>query len=73
MAEEDRYMRQQEEAWKEKLRQLTAQEASEQDQQIHDEVVSPVMADIEAMLKETGDSVSKEGLEKLAKWKIDLH
>ena len=66
-------MRAQEEAWKEKLRALKAQEAHEHDQQVKDEVVGPVMADVEAMLKETGDSISKEGLEKIAKWKIDLH
>ena len=65
-------MRKQEEAWKEKLRVLRAQEAHEHDMKVHDEVVSPVMADVEAMLKETGDTVSQEGLEKLAKWKIDL-
>jgi biotin carboxyl carrier protein len=65
-------MRAQEEAWKEKLRALKAQETHEGTKAIHDEVVSPVMADVKAMLAETGDSVSKEALEKLAKWKIDL-
>ena len=70
--EEDRYMQAQEEAWKEKLRTLRSQQAHEQEQQLHDEVVGPVMNDVEAMLRETGDTVSKEALEKLAKWKIDI-
>jgi hypothetical protein len=36
------------------------------------EVVHPVMNDIEKMLAQSGDKVGKEGLEALAKWKIDL-
>eukprot|EP00934_Nitzschia_sp_Nitz4_P007135 Nitzschia sp. Nitz4//scaffold8_size234185//199563//199977//NITZ4_001293-RA/size234185-augustus-gene-0.278-mRNA-1//-1//CDS//3329559914//7125//frame0 len=70
--EEDLYMRAQEEAWKEKLRALRAQEAAAREQVEHDEVVSPVKADIAAMLAESGDKVSDEGLEILAKWKLSL-
>mmetsp|Transcript_72687 Transcript_72687/g.119798 ORF Transcript_72687/g.119798 Transcript_72687/m.119798 type:complete len:109 (+) Transcript_72687:52-378(+) len=70
--EEDRYMRAQEEAWKEKLRELKAMEEHEREEALHSAVVNPVMADVEAMLKTTGDSVSKDGLELLAKWKIDV-
>jgi hypothetical protein len=65
-------MRAQTEAWKEKLRKLKeAEESEREDQQFH-AVVNPVMADIEKMLNETGDKVSKEGLWALAKWKVDL-
>ena len=65
-------MRAQEEAWKEKLRTLKAQAENEKEEQMYHDVVEPVMADVAAMLQESGDSVSKEGLEILAKWKLDL-
>jgi hypothetical protein len=70
--EEDRYMRAQEDQWKEKLRVLKAQQADEHDKEVHDAVVNPVILHIEAMLKETNDKISPAALEKLAKWKIDL-
>ncbi len=65
-------MRAQEEAWKEKLRKLRAQEEVEREEALHKEVVDPVKADIAEMLARSGDKVSDEGLETLAKWKIDL-
>ena len=65
-------MRAQEEAWKEKLRKLKAQEEAEREETMHKEVVDPVKADIAAMLARSGDKVSNEGLELLAKWKLDL-
>mmetsp|Transcript_132335 Transcript_132335/g.382573 ORF Transcript_132335/g.382573 Transcript_132335/m.382573 type:complete len:110 (+) Transcript_132335:129-458(+) len=70
--EEDRYMRAQEEAWKEKLRKLRHEEEVEKVEQLHNEVISPVKADIADMLKESGDKISDEGLEILAKWKLSL-
>lgn len=70
--EEDRYMRAQEEAWKEKLRKLRAQEEAEREVAAHKEVVDPVKADIAEMLARSGDKISDEGLEILAKWKLDL-
>jgi hypothetical protein len=39
---------------------------------MHDEVIAPTMALVEGLLNETGDKISREGLEKLAKWKLDL-
>ena len=65
-------MRAQEEAWKEKLRNLKAQEEHERAISHYEEVVRPVMKDVSKMLKGTGDSVSDEGLEMLSKWKLDL-
>jgi len=65
-------MRAQEEAWKEKLRALKAQEEHKREEALHVEVVDPVMEDIAKMLEASGDKVSKEGLEVLAKWKLDL-
>lgn len=70
--EEDRYMRAQEEAWKEKLRKLKAQEEAEREEVMHNEVVDPVKADISKMLARSGDKISDAGLEILAKWKLDL-
>ena len=65
-------MRAQEEVWKEKLRQLKAKEVIEQAEVLHKEVVDPVKTDIAAMLSQSGDKISDEGLETLAKWKLDL-
>jgi hypothetical protein len=70
--EEDRYMRAQETAWKEKLRALKDQEEHEREGDHYHAVVEPVMGDVAKMLEGTGDKVSKEGLEVLAKWKLDL-
>jgi sulfur relay (sulfurtransferase) DsrC/TusE family protein len=71
-AEEDRYMKQQEDAWKEKLRALKAQEEASRDAARHAEVVDPVKKDIEELLAQTGDKVSDAGLEALAKFRLDL-
>ena len=65
-------MKQQEEAWKEKLRALKAQEEASRDASHHAEVVSPVKEDIKKLLAETGDEVSDAGLEALAKFRLDL-
>ena len=65
-------MRAQEEAWKETLRELKAQEEHAREEALHDEVVQPVMDDVAKMLADSGDSVSPAGLETLAKWKLDL-
>jgi hypothetical protein len=70
--EESLYIKQQEEAWKEKLRALRAQEASQRKAEEHKVVVEPVMKDIADLLKASGDSVSDAGLEALAKWKLSL-
>jgi hypothetical protein len=65
-------MKAQEEAWKEKLRTLKAQEAADRDAAHHADVVDPVKADIAKLLAETGDKVSDAGLEALAKFRLDL-
>lgn len=65
-------MRAQEEAWKDKLRKLKAEEAHMREDALHAEVVKPVMEDVSKMLAETGDSVSDKALENLTKWKLDL-
>mmetsp|Transcript_48809 Transcript_48809/g.118122 ORF Transcript_48809/g.118122 Transcript_48809/m.118122 type:complete len:123 (+) Transcript_48809:160-528(+) len=70
--EEDRYMKQQENEWKEKLRALKEQEAKDRNVAHQLEVVDPVKKDIEALLAETGDKISDEGLEALAKFRLDL-
>jgi hypothetical protein len=65
-------MREQDNAWKEKLRELKAQEEVERESALHSAVVEPVMEDVAEMLKASGDKVSDAGLETLAKWKLDL-
>jgi hypothetical protein len=70
--EEDRYMRAQEEAWKEKLRALRAVDEQNRVASHHAEVVDPVKKDIEKLLATTGDKVSDAGLEALAKFRLDL-
>jgi hypothetical protein len=65
-------MRAQDNVWKEKLRELRALEEHDKKETLHHEVVEPVMEDVAGMLAETGDTISKEGLEVLAKWKLDL-
>jgi uncharacterized protein YdcH (DUF465 family) len=70
--EEDRYMRAQEDEWREKLRKLKAEEAHMREDALHQEVVKPVMEDVSKILAETGDRVSDEALENLTKWKLDL-
>ena len=70
--EEDRYLKEQENQWLEKLRALKAQELTDFHQKHHDEVVGPVKKDIKDLLSKTGDTVSDEGLENLAKFRLDL-
>lgn len=65
-------MRAQETAWKEKLRALKEQEEHERVDTHYQDVMEPVMGDVAKMLERSGDKVSKEGLEVLAKWKLDL-
>jgi hypothetical protein len=43
----------------------------EEDLKYFDEVIAPVMAEAEQMLKTAGDEVSDEGLEALARWKLE--
>jgi hypothetical protein len=70
--EEDRYMKQQEETWKAKLRALREQEEKDRQASHQAEVVDPVKKDIETLLAKTGDKVSDAGLEALAKFRLDL-
>jgi len=71
--EEDRFMRAQDEKWREKLREIRALEATDEEHRIHSEVISPVMQEVSSMLAATGDgNVSETGLERMAKWKLGL-
>ena len=70
--EEDRYLKQQEEKWLEKLRALKAVEEEDRRAKHHAEVVDPVKVDIAAILSQTGDKISDDGLENLAKFRLDL-
>jgi len=70
--EEDRYLKVQENQWLEKLRTLKAQEEKDRHQKHQDEVVGPVKKDLFDLLSKTGDTISDEGLENLAKFRLDL-
>ena len=70
--EEDRYLKVQENQWLEKLRTLKAQEEKDRHQKHQDEVVGPVKKDLFDLLSKTGDRISDEGLENLAKFRLDL-
>jgi hypothetical protein len=65
-------MRAQEQAWRDKLSMLKAQEEHEVEEALHRAVVEPVKADVAKMLGASGDKISDEGLEVLAKWKLNL-
>lgn len=65
-------MREQEQAWREKLRALKAVEEAKRDAAHHAEVIDPVKKHIAEMLAKTGDKVSDAGLEALAKFRLDL-
>jgi hypothetical protein len=65
-------MRAQDQVWKDKLRQLRAEEEVTKVQELHDQVVEPVKENIAQMLRSSGDSISDQGLEALAKWKLGL-
>lgn len=54
----------------EKLREVRAQKEKIHAQDLHGQVVDPIKADIAKVLRTSGDSVSDEGLEALAKWKL---
>jgi hypothetical protein len=51
---------------------LKAQEEHEVEEALHRAVVEPVKADVAKMLGASGDKISDEGLEVLAKWKLNL-
>ena len=54
---------------KQKLREEEAARSEEEAAKYHAEYIEPLMADVDALLKENGDTVSPKALEALAKWK----
>ena len=70
--EEDRYLQQQEEKWREHMRELRLKEEHLNEQRLHEQVVEPVKRDFANLLAKTGDTVSEEGLENLAKLRLNF-
>lgn len=70
--EEDRYLKQQEEQWRQNLQALRAQEESKREKRHQEEVVEPVKKHLEEILAASGDKISDEGLENLAKFRLSL-
>jgi hypothetical protein len=73
--EEDRYMRELEAKFYERKRTEAKQEMAAQELKHYWETIAPVMAEMQDVLKATGDdagSISNAGLEALARWKLGL-
>lgn len=65
--EEERYQKQQQDKWVKHLRELRAQEGQIRRQEHHEQFVEPVKKAFADLLATTGDTISDEGLENLAK------
>ena len=74
--EEDRFVRDRDMEAIQKLKAKRQAEMLSQNEELvkvmHDELITPTMAIVEKILQESGDKISREGLEKIAKWKLDL-
>jgi hypothetical protein len=68
--EEDRYIREQEKAYFEKKKAELEKKLHEEDLAHFKEAIAPKMAEVSSLLKKTGDKVSDEALEALARWKV---
>jgi len=65
-------MREQEKAYFEKKKKEFAAAQNEASMHVHNEIVSPAMEEIQAILVNSGDTVSHEGMEAIAKWKLGI-
>lgn len=70
--EEDLFIRDREKPFFETQRRKMETQARQQEQQVFDETVRPVMQEVQEMLKDTDDSIGEEGLQALAEWKLNL-
>mmetsp|Transcript_7725 Transcript_7725/g.10126 ORF Transcript_7725/g.10126 Transcript_7725/m.10126 type:complete len:113 (-) Transcript_7725:244-582(-) len=70
--EEARYMRDLEKKYIEKKKAEAIEKMHEDDETKFAEQIAPSMAEIKVLLSKTGDSVSHDALESLAKWKVGL-
>ena len=70
--EEDRYMREQEKRFIESKKKAMAEKMHAEEEAMFTETIAPVMVEAEQLLKKSKDKVSNEGLEALARWKLDL-
>jgi uncharacterized protein YutE (UPF0331/DUF86 family) len=70
--EEDRFMREQEKKFYEKKKAELSTKQQDSDMKHFQEVIAPCMADIHEILAKTGDDISHEGYEALAKWKLGI-
>ena len=68
--EEDLFMRQQEKEWIEKLKVQQELETTAKQQAFQKKVVQPVKDELRELLKETGDEISDEALQRLAMSKL---
>jgi hypothetical protein len=68
--EEDRYIREQEKKYFEKKKAELEKKMHDEDLAHFKEAIAPKMAEVSALLQKTGDKVSDEALEALARWKM---
>ena len=67
--EEDRYIRKLEQQF---IARKKEQKLAVEEQKTFDDLIAPAMAEAEVLLSKTGDSVSHDALENLAKWKAGV-
>ena len=67
--EEERFVKEQEKKFFEKKRSEAAAVLKAEELKHFEDVIAPAMAKLEAELKKTGDKVSDDGLEAIARWK----
>ena len=70
--EEDRYIREQENAFFEKKIAENSAKMALKDQEEFQKQIAPVMVEVQELLKKTKDTVSSHGLEAIARWKLNL-
>lgn len=70
--EEDRFIRENEKKFFENKKKELEAKLHEEELAVFQETIAPAMADAEHLLEKTGDKVSENGLEALARWKLDM-
>lgn len=70
--EEDLYMRELEKKFIEKKKAEMVAKMAEYEESEFKAKIAPMMAEAEVLLGKSGDSISHDGLEALARWKLDL-
>ena len=65
-------MRAQEEKYFQRKKAEAKEAMKEEEAAVFQDAIAPAMAEVDSMLKESGDSVSDAGLEAIARWKLGI-